>query len=410
MARPNFTVQLRGVYQSRTGDTSPWATRSGLKDRAIENALGPPRSRKVEGWLPPRPYTFEHDSYRFSEGSYSHDYRRNSSVTEKALRVRGNVFGSDTSNGPWYGVNQVCYQSGVPQRFSDQALVKARLAMKRSDVNLGVAFGERKMTAKLLGDTALSLVASARALRKGDWKRAARELGVAPPKNAPRGSNFTKKWLEYQYGWKPLLNDVYGAADALSRRGTHDWRVTGKGSAFENIDIHKELPPGVRVQDGGIGVAKGVRGVFVRIDAVPTATQSLASLGILNPALVAWELVPFSFVIDWALPIGSWLESLDAMIGYDNVSCSISSLERFTASYKLRDSIIDRSARDFDHVFRSGSATKRYVKLVRSVPASVPLPVLPRLKQPVSVGRMANALSLLTQVFGRGSHGRPRLR
>jgi len=34
-----------------------------------------------------------------------------------------------------------------------------------------------------------------------------------------------------------------------------------------------------------------------------------------NPALVAWELVPFSFVADWFVPIGSWLTAIAPLIG-----------------------------------------------------------------------------------------------
>lgn len=32
-----------------------------------------------------------------------------------------------------------------------------------------------------------------------------------------------------------------------------------------------------------------------------------------NPLEMGWELVPFSFVIDWGIPIGDWLSSLDAL-------------------------------------------------------------------------------------------------
>lgn len=31
--------------------------------------------------------------------------------------------------------------------------------------------------------------------------------------------------------------------------------------------------------------------------------------GLLDPEVVAWELVPFSFVADWALPIGDYLSN-----------------------------------------------------------------------------------------------------
>ena len=34
------------------------------------------------------------------------------------------------------------------------------------------------------------------------------------------------------------------------------------------------------------------------------------SLGLINPSTVAWERLPWSFVIDWFIPIGSYLDSV----------------------------------------------------------------------------------------------------
>jgi hypothetical protein len=34
-------------------------------------------------------------------------------------------------------------------------------------------------------------------------------------------------------------------------------------------------------------------------------------LGLLDPATVLWEIIPYSFVVDWFLPIGSYLDNLN---------------------------------------------------------------------------------------------------
>jgi hypothetical protein len=51
----------------------------------------------------------------------------------------------------------------------------------------------------------------------------------------------------------------------------------------------------------------------VRIDNPALATAQ--AVGLTNPALVAWELVPYSFVIDWFLPIGNWLTAIAPLVG-----------------------------------------------------------------------------------------------
>jgi hypothetical protein len=125
--------------------------------------------------------------------------------------------------------------------------------------------------------------------------------------------------------------------------------------------------------------------------------MAFTSLGLTNPALVAWELVPFSFVVDWALPIGDWLSSLDAMLGYDsnNTWSSISTLQRRywrTVGINGKSGIYTNTNEYSDYCERT--------RLRRTAAASVPLPILPSLKDPRSLGHMANGLSLLATVFG----------
>lgn len=43
--------------------------------------------------------------------------------------------------------------------------------------------------------------------------------------------------------------------------------------------------------------------------------SQLQQLGLTNPALVAWELVPFSFVFDWFISVGQYLQGITALHG-----------------------------------------------------------------------------------------------
>lgn len=393
MARSNFSTTLPSIV-TLNGKVSlvPDA------NVATESSSGTQR-RKPTGWLPPTSYTFSRDRYDRHEGTYRYQYSLNfnpwNTVTDASGCIGalpGGVFNSRNT------LNALYTPQGIPQSWIDQAVQEARLNMKDQDVNLGQAFAERNMTARLLGDTAFSIARAAMDLKKGRWKQASRRLGITNPRQ-PKGSTFTNKWLELQYGWVPLLSDVHGACDALAKRDKSDWRVTGKGSRKEAIHVSR-IPTDVRVSDYGLGKVTGDRGVFVRIDAVPEndLTRSLSALGLTNPAVIAWELVPFSFVADWALPVGDWLSSLDAMLGYGPTTCSISRLERFTATHKLFPS--ERDVDNYRHRYsRSGTGSRHYVRLNRTVSNSVPLPTLPRFENPLSLGHMANGLALLSQVF-----------
>ncbi len=281
--------------------------------------------------------------------------------------------------------------------LANAALIAARVKMKKADINLGVAWAERNRTAQLLGDTATRIARSFNNLKRGRVRAAMRELGIANSRREPRGSNVPRKWLELQYGWKPLVSDVYGACNALSRQDRSDWRVTAKAQKNRNYELRKQFLASYERSDC---VAKVENGAFARIDALPSndLTMSLASLGISNPLLIAWELVPYSFVVDWAFPVGAWLESLDAMLGYGASSTSVTTFARVEWLENGFNSIDPSTGVIYTN---NWSGSKKMVRVIRAVSDNVPLPTFPSIKDPRSLGHMANGLALLASAFSR---------
>lgn len=400
MSRPNFSIDLNGFWQSTNYTSGIVTNGTALGQRCSEAASGVAR-RKPKGWLKPTAYSFSRTAYFTEDGK--HTQQRKDTFAGQFYDVEatyGNNFARDSGFGPFYGCSFIPPPS-IPQSMVDRALVKARLAMKDQDVNLGVAFAEHKRTSRLVTSTALQLAKAAMSLKKGDFKGAAKALGLRNAKK-PRGSSVTSRWLELQYGWKPLLGDVYGSVDALAKRDKSDWRVTGKGTIFEDVYEEAVVRPNTSAYQSGRVVMVGKKGVFVRIDALPQneLLTSLSALGVTNPLEIAWELVPFSFVADWFLPVGDYLSSLDAMLGYGPADCSISRLVKVDSLFTIDPFFEKLGSYPHTRTYRSGKSRREYVRMSRAVPDSVPLPSLPRFKDPVSLGHMANALSLLTQVFG----------
>jgi len=46
-----------------------------------------------------------------------------------------------------------------------------------------------------------------------------------------------------------------------------------------------------------------------------SSLRRLAQVGLTNPLTVAYDLMPWTWVFDWVLPLGSWINSLDATVG-----------------------------------------------------------------------------------------------
>lgn len=398
--RPDFSTTLRGTQRYRTSPNGEYLQKGCVSGYASEIIDGQGGKKKPEGWIPPTSYSMTRNVMQAGYGS-------NSVTTYKDGKRTGyyetrDWLYSSSSDGKVTMEDIISLKDrSIPLGMIDDALTDARLDMKSADVNLAVAFAERNQTARLVGDTALKLTRSVRSLRRGDFQRAAKHLGIVNPRK-PRGSSVTSKWLELQYGWKPLLSDVYGATEALSKRGRHDWIVTAKAARKERINVSKRTENAYYIREDR---ANGWKGVYVRVDAIPKndLLKSFTSLGVTNPLLVAWELVPFSFVVDWFLPIGNYIDTLDAMLGYGESWCSISEFCTVDAVSQLVSGTVEGTLNRHYDITASATASKlEYRRLERSASNTVPLPVMPHFKNPASLGHMANGLSLLAQAFGSG--------
>lgn len=288
------------------------------------------------------------------------------------------------------------YSAATNVSLKTLAEVAALAKLKNQKVNLGVAFAERSRTATLVGESALAIANSVINFRRGNLKEAWRVLGQQYRRKdiiKRYGRGVSSQWLALQYGWKPLMSDVYGATEALANRQLVDYACRVASRKTEKSDL---------VSIYGIGYhryserVKRETSYHVALNYTPKESllSSYNALGLTNPAEIAWELVPFSFVVDWFVPIGSWLGILDATVGWNYTSGTCT--RRASVEVDTRDVgnfAYGNKYEGFGNVFQ-----KEFV-VDRVLYASSPIPKFPGLKDPRSLGRMANAMALLVSVF-----------
>ena len=216
---------------------------------------------------------------------------------------------------------------------------QAKKKLGEGRMNLGVTLVELDDTARMVKSNGLRVLGALRALvTTKNRQHAYKMLGVKPGRrrdakvrDALEKSDFTGAWLEMQFGWMPLLNDIYGAVaayhDGIKTRGI---LVSGSaGKRYKNL--------GNQVRRLGKSTIHSTAGVSVWSDSDPLkgrelarrakftgrvsnpALRSLQELGLINPALLAWNRMAYSFVIDWILPIGTFLAGLTAGAGLTQV-------------------------------------------------------------------------------------------
>lgn len=345
----------------------------------------PPRERKPDGWLYPKPYDAHYNKLVRANGH---------------LRFQNGYYGViQTESGPatyasdgWRNAKRV----SVTPAMIDRAVTKALIKLKDQKINLGVAMAEAQMTADLVGSVGTRLAKLYRLVKQRRWNEAADFIDPGHR----GGRKVPKSWLEFQYGWLPLLNDVNGAVKATQdAAGIGNCVVTVKAKESEEETWDEYYDPDQpldRMRVRGMSDA----GVTVRLDYEPDNDMlaTFASLGLTNPAEIAWELVPYSFVVDWFLPIGNWLSVLDATVGYKFRSGSRSERHRYHETGKRMPYNQPGYVYSDPH-WEGTDYLRREVSLKRTVYATSPLPVLPRPKNPLSLTHMANGLSLLSQAF-----------
>lgn len=276
-----------------------------------------------------------------------------------------------------------------------RATLEALSDLKDQKVDLATNIATANQTAQMVADVANLIAKARRAWRKKDFRLAADLLRISR-----RGARqLPQDWLAYQYGVKPFLSDVHGAMEALyesANKNPDNWMACGKGRASDSLYKESKFLGEPGQLDSLIGISSGHQSVFVRIDAGPTNAMlaAAASLGLTNPAQVAWELVPFSFVIDWFLPLGDYFSTLDATFGLQCYGVSTS------RRVEWRTEIIGgppppetQNNVGWTGAYKPGRARRIYLQ--RSVSHDFPTAVPLYWKNPFSFGHLANSLSLL---------------
>lgn len=281
-----------------------------------------------------------------------------------------------------------------------RSIAKLLSGLKDQDVNVGVAVAEGRQTINLIAENAKKLAKSAFSLRKGDFAGAARELGLFPKGKKRKPSSATnslaQNWLELQYGWKPLLSDIYGAAQFLAKQGnlSNRNRIQSQSTKTENFSSQSETA--LEVVSDRWSMVHTVK--YVVYFSEPLGGNPPVALGLTNPLAIAWELVPFSFVVDWFLPVGTYLGNLDATSGLVFVrGCKTEFWKGISQRMEVGKSYVSGSHRI--------SLIKRFKKNWESVYCKrtklngFPSNKLPSFKNPFSGFHVANATALLAQAF-----------
>lgn len=202
-------------------------------------------------------------------------------------------------------------ETGIVLPSSDQLFITAFARMNSSELMAGEAVSDLGQTVAMLRSPfrgATDLLNRMFKSRAAHAKKTAKSVAQAT----------AGTWLEYRYGWRPLLSDIdIIAQDALVKRGhcerhklvaragrggSQDW--SGSWKPTDAIDRAGSISM-KRTSSRNVGVVYEVKNRTSQ-----DVIRKLYGLRVRDVPATLWELVPYSFVIDWFTNVGDWIQAI----------------------------------------------------------------------------------------------------
>lgn len=416
------------VVGSPTSGTDVFGDYTSLLENRLTSSVVTPNFRGTKPFsLPANPYVKRITSF-YAPSWFYYD-RQTDSVgnvtfyTVKASVARNSFFNGDIERA-----------SATADDPTQRVISKLIESIGTAKADAGTSMAELGKTAQHVAHTAKRIGGFLIALRKGRLGDALTSIGVsyttrdvriynkrfskAIREDGSRGVRVDKlhlvrghsrvtdlvadTWLEFSYGWKPLLSDTRAIAEAtasvLVERGLALRYQTAKSSLKKEVS-KTASQPGASGTFRSYSVRRVAIGVNFRI---PSGAVSIVdAFGLSNPLTVAWEVVPFSFVVDWFLPVGDALRSLTAFSGLEFHSGWKTETDLF--KYEIETILTSPPPSGGVSSIRSGSGKGNYEQytMTRTVLHSFPSYGFPKWKDPRSFAHAASAIALLQSLFLR---------
>lgn len=136
-----------------------------------------------------------------------------------------------------------------------------------------------------------------------------------------RNYRFDSDWLQYRYGWRTLVMDLQDLVQAIRRLNSGKKRTRysdRSGTTFETSKASEWQTSGFygdRTHSLSDTISSGFRGSVTADIEIPDFQ--------INPLITGWEVIPYSFVLDWFISVGKALAAISFLSLSPTYSASI---------------------------------------------------------------------------------------
>lgn len=358
----------------------------------------------------PNPWSYFKHTVEYLHGSYG---RKNSAGSHRYVGVITDASGAVAFNTDPYR-----------QRAYNEALSKL-LGKISNNLNLAVSAAESGQTVKMLNLVKLytSYVAdmkrsfrrqvyakmrsykSRRSVKRAlrNWQRGVklRNPRYYQPRPIDNGliqqtsSLAANGYLAFTYGLSPLVSDIYGIAENVV--GWSREIAIAEGKATSSFKVNQRSVVAVEGRNHvGTCYRTGFVACTLKVRATARFDQDYQKWSSINPIAIAYELLPFSFVYDWIVDLGGYMENLEKSLvfasDFRDGYASFLEVNRCRTVYR---SAFRASSTDFA---LDASGFDEQISFSRELLLSFPQPTFPRINPELGSRRLLAAASLLRQL------------
>lgn len=279
--------------------------------------------------------------------------------------------------------------SGLLNKARDSLVSK----LHKGDASLGVTLGSWRQSQEMITNRLKQITGFLRGIRDTpeNRRRWNRRQKAAREKEARNGSakasasqTIANSHLEWIFGWVPLFEDIVSAIEVISGPVAP---VFAKGTGKRTTEEAWKAGFAPLTQD-----VKQTKNDRIRMSCQVQITNPnlwlLNRLGLINPAVVAWDLVPWSFVVGMFVNVTKMIKSLTDFVGLTLSNISITYSTSGFVDIVQRDSRVPGATASCRNVWRF----KR-----RVVTGTIPNPSLQFRVPDMSWGTVAMFASLAVQ-------------
>lgn len=390
--QPNVWAPRQGVWQWNPMDPivasntfrSTWSERSDITRVPIIDGFRQPTDYQAKG----------------------HNYDKLSISAEYFFSVNGEYYRGACS-GSLFPFNPPSVRSLI----STQTISMRKLGMLnriQSDKwNAAVAVIEAKDSVRMLAGAAAKLNKALLAAERKRWNSVARILNVSPKKLGKHAKDSAAGWLQYSFGWVPLVEDMAKAA-------YHIGRVSSDGSLLMSAratarESTKEFGTGTEVSPWstpayGSSICvdytdevtfddQWKAGIWYRMRC--QSAVSLVKYGMLGLD-TPWQLLPHSYLVDWVLPVGDILRGLSADIGLEFVGGFETTFRRSTRK-RVPIRVYSSAAKSYTYKWHGEPGVANSFEFARKKWVSPPSALQFYIKDPFDAWKAVTSLALVAQ-------------